>query len=47
MRYVSITHCVVRLVNCHINIDFFLPSALWAKRVTKFEVSFGCSLSVL
>jgi len=33
---------------CREYFDFSLPSVLWAKRVAKFEVSFGqCFLSVL
>jgi len=32
---------------CQEYFDFSLPSVLWVKRVAKFEVSFGCILSVL
>jgi len=32
---------------CQEYFDFSSPSALWAKRVVKFEVSFECFLSVL
>ena len=32
---------------CQEYFAFSLPSVLWAKRVAKFEVSFGCLLSVL